>query len=310
MRQSVRFLSVAGVAAVALAGCGSKSAGNVLSGKSPGDIVKASAAAAKQSSMRFELSATVGFDTSKLSGLSAGELGQLGKVAGNGLTLDGRGDIESAQRFQMTLNAKPLSDKPITVVAYDGKGYISVDSTHFYEGDLSGLTSGVQIDPSQITGFLDGVGTVSDKGPAAQDGLQVEHFQATLDQGQLEKLISKQLGTSSDSTGLGQLLLQFLTFQGATVDDYVDSATGRIDRLGVRFGITVDFDKLTQAFGALGAGGGGSASSQIPHGQLTVNLDSSVHLYDYGAKISVQKPTVDANAPKLNGGGGGLFGLT
>lgn len=310
MTCSPRLVSVAGVAVLVLAGCGkSTSSASPLFGKSPGDIVKASAVAAKQTSMRVDLSATVGFDTSKLAGQSADALSQLGKLAGSGLTLDGKGDIESAQRFQMTLNAKQLSDKAITVVGYDGKAYISVDGTHFYEGDLSSLTGGLAIDPAQITAFLDGVGSVSDKGATVQDGLQVEHFQATIDQSQLQKLITKQLGTSGDSTGLGQLLLQFFTFQGATVDDYVDPATGRIDRLGVRFGITIDFDKLTQAFGALGAGGAGSASSQIPHGQLTVNLDSSVHLYDYGAKISVQKPAVDPNAPKLPTGGG-LFNLT
>ena len=143
------------------------------------------------------------------------------------------------------------------------------------------------------------------------EDLQIADVGLRIDAAQLQKLIAGQSGASPDTTGLGQLLQQFLTFKGATVDDYIDTTTAKVDRIKVRFGISIDFDKLGQVFGALGNSGGASASP-IPHGQLTVDLDFGLHLYDYGAKITVQKPTVDPNAPELPGGvlGGGLgFGV-
>jgi hypothetical protein len=310
MRLPLRSLSTAAIAAVTLVACGSSSTSraNAFAGRSPADVVKASAVAAQQATMRFDLAATIGFDTSKVSGLSPSEQNQFGRI-GSGVSFTGKGEIESPQRVRMTLSAKPLVPNDVTVVLYDGKGYISLDGSRFSEGDVKSLTNGFQIDPTQITKFLDGAGSVTDQGQTVQDGQQVEHLQATIDTAQLQKLIAGQSGASPDASGLAQVFLQFITFKGATVDDYVDITTAKIDRLNVHFGISLDFDKLGQVFGALGGSSGASPSS-IPHGQLTVNLTFGLHLYDYGATITVQKPTVDPNAPQLPSGGGGLFNLT
>lgn len=306
MRSTLRCVALAAIAATALVGCGGHGASNAIANKRPVDVVLASGQAAEAGSLRFDLDAKIGIDTSKLTGLPAGAAAGLGLV-GNGLTFTGHADVENPQRVHLVLDMKAPVNQQITAVTYDGKSYVSLDGTNFYEADVKQATSG--IDASQLLKVLGQVGAVKDLGQAQQDGLTVEHYQATLDPAQVLKLFEQQAGGNSSAQGLGAFFQQLFSFSGGTVEDYVDSATGKIDRLGVTFGIAIDFDKLKGAFSGLGGSQGGSSLSQAPGGQMSITITANLHLFDYGASIKVTKPAnISPGAPKL--GTGGLFGLT
>ena len=68
-----------------------------------------------------------------------------------------------------------------------------------------------------------------------------------------------------------------------------------------------DFSKISSLFGATP---GANLKKTGPGGTLDFDVAVSAHLHDYGAKITIRKPTVDPTAPKPPSGGlfGGLAG--
>jgi len=291
MRASLRLAASACTVSVVAAACGGgSSSSSAIANLSPKDIIKVSAQQAQQNSLRFDLTAKIGIDTSHL-GAAAGNLP--GLLAG-GIQLNGHGEQESAQRERLSMSLAPLLAQPIVAVLYDGTAYVALDGTHFTSvGSLKQLTGGFGTTPGDLKDYLGSLGSVSDLGTTQLDGMTVEHLRAGIDKSYLDKALSG---------AQGQQLRQFIDFQGGTVDAYVVPQTGRLDRVNAHIALTFNLSAL---FGAIG---GQAAPPQ--GGNLGVTVDYSVHLFDYGASITITRPTVDPNAPKVPGGGlfGGLTG--
>ncbi|HEY2705730.1 MAG TPA: hypothetical protein VGL20_18780 [Candidatus Dormibacteraeota bacterium] len=298
--RSARLLLAAGVAAALLPGCGSSSA---INGLSPKDIVKLTSQKVATQSLRADLSGRFIVDASHLTGVSAAQLKQFG-ASGNGYTLTGREDQESTKRLQLLVTLQPDYDNA-TIVVYDGQTYYSKDGRRFAAaGPLSSLTAGIGITPGDLTNYLGYLGDMKDLGSTTQDGMTVEHLQAPIDQNVLDQVLGASVASQSPNLGgLANLFKQFITVKAGTLDVYVDPATANLDRVDMKLQFSFDFSKIASLFG-------GSASPAPrkggPGGTLDFDVAVGSHLHDYGAKISIPKPTVDPSAPKPPAGG--LFG--
>ena len=288
MPASLRLAACACVAGAVVACGGGSSPSSAIANLSPQDIIKASAQQAQQNSLRFDLSAKFGIDTSHLVNANSNLLGPLA----GGIQLTGHGDQESAQRERVTMLLAPLLTQQIVAVLYDGTSYVSLDGSRFAQyGSLRQLTGGFGTTPSDLKDYLGSLASVSDMGTTQIDGMTVEHLRAGIDKSYIDRALA---GSQA------QQLRRFIDFQGGTVDAYVVPQTGRLDRVNAHLGLSFNLSAL---FGAIG---GQAPPTQLPSGSLGVAVDYSVHLFDYGAKITVTKPTVDPNAPKVPSGG--LFG--
>jgi hypothetical protein len=312
MRSLTSIASGSLALALALGACGSSgnsssATSGPLAGLTAKDIIKTTADKTPVTSLKFDMDGKLSVDTSKLSGIPADQLGALGSLA-SGLTVTGTGEQETAQRQSLTLNLKPLVDQPLTAVLYDGQSYFSLDGgkTFGSAGSLKSLTGGIGITPSDITGYLNALGTsVKDAGPVTKDGVATEHITATLD----KDFLGKALG-GAPGAGQGNLVQAFgslITLRSGTLDAWVRQEDGRLDRTTMSFAVDFDLGKLGSIFSG---SGGATPQSGVPTGVLTLALNLSIHLHDYGASIHITKPTVDANAPTLPPGIGGssIFG--
>lgn len=273
-------------AAIGLAGCGGAGS-SAIGGRSPHDVVLAAARAATQSSLRLDATMRLGFDTGSLHD------GALGALPASGFAMTAAGEQESEQRVRMTMTLEPLVDHPVTVVLYDGVGYVALDGQHFAEvGSLRNLFGGLELTPTQLQQILGKVATISDVGAGEEDGQSVERYHATLDGSILDQLF----GRAGTAGPLATVLRQVFTFRGGSVDFSVLRDSGRLDR--VLFHVRFAIDAF--AIGQLVAPGPASSSGdRAPSGSLGVRLDGSLHYHDYGAHIVVSRPMVDPNAPTL-----------
>ena len=309
----IRSVLAAGAASAALlAACGSGgSSSGALSGLSPRQATVAALQKFQATSLKYELDGKVTVDASKLQNAPADVVNQITQALGgaSGVTISGSGQQESPQRAQVTLTVKPVVSDTITAVQYDGTFYYSLDGgkTFGSGGSLSSLTSGFSITPDQSSKLFGGLpdGAFADKGQTSMDGVTVEHYAATITKDQLFQALAGGSGSSSASQQNLQLIEQFITVGTSTVDAYVRTDNGLLDRYGANFSLSFDLGKLVQAFGGLGSS---SDTSSAPSGSLTIGLTANVHVHDYGTSIRIDKPTVDPNAPKLPSGLGGLFG--
>ncbi len=297
--RSARLLLASGIAAALLPGCGSSSA---INGLSPKDVVKLTSQKVANQSLRADLSGRFIVDASHLTGVSAAQLKQFG-ASGNGYTLTGKEDQESPKRLQLVVTLQPDYDNS-TIVVYDGQTYYSKDGKRFAAaGPLSSLTAGIGITPGDLTNYLSFIGDMKDLGSTTQDGMTVEHLQAAIDQNVLDQVLGASVASQSPNlSGLANLFKQFITVKAGTLDVYVDPATANLDRVDMKLQFTFDFSKIATLFG----GASPSPRKGGPGGTLDFDVAVGSHLHDYGAKITVTKPTVDPNAPKPPAGG--LFG--
>ncbi|HEY6377896.1 MAG TPA: hypothetical protein VI316_01825, partial [Candidatus Dormibacteraeota bacterium] len=233
---------------------------------------------------------------------------------------------ESAGRQRLTVTIKLATQThTATVVNYDGQVFYSVDGGGFAAGQApKQLGAGLGAALSQPAKYLDSLPGFEDKGPAEQDGVSVERYNATIDQSLVGKLIAGALaGTSAQSKAAGGaqfaallqgLLQQLVHIDSGTADVYVRAGDGRLDRATVVTALTIDLAKAGAILGGLqalspaGKGAGPAAAPALPGGQVHLDLSLTTHLYDYGAPITVARPTVDPNAPSLQAPGAGLFG--
>jgi hypothetical protein len=295
-----RPLAAAALVTALLAGCGSSSR---IAGLSPQDIVKVSSRQVAQQSLRADLSGRFIVDASHLSGVSAAQLRQFGATP-NGYTLAGHLDEESPQRLQLTLTLAPNYDNA-TIVVYDGQTYYSKDGTHFAAaGPLSSLTAGIGITPGDLSSYLGYLGTVKDLGSTTQDGMTVEHLQAPIDQNVLDRVLSASVGSSPNPTSYADIFKQFIAVRDGTMDMYVVPSTADLDRVDMRMRFAFDFSKVATMFGAATAPRRGAAG--MPGGTLEFDMAVGSHFHDYGAHLTVHRPTVDPRAPRPPSGG--LFG--
>ena len=124
----------------------------------------------------------------------------------------------------------------------------------------------------------------------------------------------KPAGGVQFATLLQGLVQQLVHIDSGTADVYVRSDDGRLDRATLATAVTIDLAKAGSILGGLralspaGTTAGPAAATSLPGGQVHLDLSLTTHLYDYGAPITVAKPTVDPNAPSLETPGAGLFG--
>ena len=303
--RSARLLAAAGTAVVTLAGCGGSS--SAINGLAPKDVVKLSSQRVATQSLRADLDGRFIVDASKLTGVPPAQLKQFG-VAPNGYTLTGKEEQESPKRLQLVVTLQPDYDNA-TIVAYDGQTYYSRDGTRFAAaGQLSSLTAGIGITPGDLTNYLGFLGELKDLGSTTQDGMTVEHYQSPIDQSVLDQVLGASVTSQGNNlNGLSDIFKQFITVRAGAIDVYVDPATANLDRVDMKLQFVFDFSKISSLFGATP---GANLKKAGPGGTLDFDVAVSAHLHDYGAKITIRKPTVDPTAPKPPSGGlfGGLAG--
>ena len=303
-----RYLVAAGaLAAVAISGCGSHS--NASSSAQQAQLAVAAAAQkSATASLRYDLTANVGLDTSKLTGLSAAEVSKLTGLQNVAVTADAEQESASRQKVNLTLKYGTESHTA-TIVNYDGTVYYSADGSAFESGATpKQLSGGLGTTLNQPAKYLESLPGFQDKGTTQQDGLTVEKYEATIDQSLIGKLFAGALaqGTGQNNPALAPqvaamlqgFLQQLVHVDSGTADAYVRSDDGRLDRATVTTSLTLDLSNLgsilggLQSLGATGHGATSNASASLPGGQIHANIAASAHLYDYGAPITVTKPTV------------------
>ena len=301
MRSPLVAAAIGLIGVTALAGCGKGASSNALSGLSAQQAVQQASTKFASQSFKFDLDGNLSVDASKLKG-DPQSLSQL-KALGSGISLSGTGEQESPQRVQLVMSIKPLVDKPVTVVGYDGTAYAALDGTHFADaGSLKSVTGGLGVTPGDISTYLSNLGNVQDKGSESIDGLTAEHYQVALDQSFLSKALG-QASQGQSANPFAGIIEQLVQFTGGAIDIWVNQADGSLDRTKVAFTLNFDLDKLSQLFGGLGQGGASStSSSSAPAGSIGLGLNVDIHPHDYGTPVTITRPTVDPNAPKLPGG--------
>jgi hypothetical protein len=303
--RSARLLLAAGTALAILAGCGGSS--SAINGLTPKDVVKLTSQRVASQSLRADLDGRFIVDASKLTGVPPAQLKQFG-VSANGYTLTGKEEQESPKRIRLLVTLQPDYDNA-TIVEYDGQSYYSKDGTHFAAaGQLSSLTAGIGITPGDLTNYLGFLNKLQDLGSTTQDGMTVEHYQSPIDQGVLDQVLGASVTSQgSNLNGFSDIFKQFITVRSGSIDVYVDPATANLDRVDMKLQFVFDFSKISSLFGATP---NPSVKKAGPGGTLDFDVAVGAHLHDYGAKITITKPTVDPNAPKPPAGGlfGGLSG--
>jgi len=296
MRLLAPVVAVALLGVAATTGCGRTGA---VSGLSPAQAVQEAATKFGGQSLKFDLTGKITVDSSKVRG-DAQSLDQL-KSLGSGVTLSGHGEEENPQRVELVMTVNPGLDKPATVIGYDGNAYVALDGTHFADaGSVRAVTGGFGVTPGDVSNYLSNLGNVQDKGAEKMDGLDTEHYQVALDQSFLSKALSQASQGQSPNPFAG-FIEQLIQFTGGTIDAWVNQADGSLDRTRIAVALGFDLDKLGQVFGGLGQGSS-TPSGGTPGGSLGISLNVDLHPHDYGASVSITKPTVDPNAPKLPGG--------
>lgn len=303
--RSARLPVSAGVVTALLAGCGGSP--SAINGLSPKDIVKLTSQKVSQQSLRADLSGRFIVDPSHLTGVTPAQLKQFGAVA-NGYTLTGKEEQESPSRLQLTVTLQPDYNNS-TIVVYDGQTYYSKDGRSFAAaGQLSSLTAGIGITPGDLTNYLGYLGNLKDLGSTTQDGITVEHLQAPIDQNVLDQVLGASVASQgSNLSGFADIFKQFITVKGGGLDVYVDPVTANLDRVDMKLQFSFDFSKIATLFGGTPSA---AQKKKGPGGTLDFDVAVGAHLHDFGAKITVKKPTVDPKAPKPPTGGlfGGLAG--
>jgi hypothetical protein len=307
-----RYLVAAGaLAAVAISGCGSH--GNTSSSSAQAQLaVVAAAQKSHATSLRYDLTTNVGLDTSKLTGLSPAELSKLSGLENIAVTADAEQESASRQKVNLTLKTGTESHTA-TIVNYDGTVYYSVDGGAFESGATpKQLSGGFGTTFNQPAKYLDSLPGFQDKGTTQQDGLTVEKYEATIDQSLIGKLFAGALAQGAAKTNtevppqvasmLHGFLQQLVHIDSGTADAYVRSDDGRLDRATLTTSLTVNLANLGSILGGLQSLGttdhAATAVPQgsLPGGQVHANIAVDAHLYDYGALITVTRPSVAATA--------------
>lgn len=306
MRHLSRIAAAVAAAGLAVTACGGST--NVLQGKSPQQVVSLASTSITSSSYHTTIHGTLSIDTSGIQGLPPQALDQFGSML-KGVTIDGSGDVQSAQRMRVTMTMKPLLSTPIVVVLYDGSGYVSQDNGKTFADAGSFNFSGLPVSPADVTSILKDVGPVQDQGSQSLNGDAVEKMHATLG----PDFLSKVIGQSSDSAGgqaqqLIQLFAQAMSVRSGGIDLFVRHSDGKLAAEDTTATIAVDMGKLlsalSQAFGGQLPLGDASSVS----GAMVMKITAHDTFSNFGAKFNITKPTVDPNAPGLPSGAGGLFG--
>jgi hypothetical protein len=303
MRNLARLALTGAAVSIAATACGGSS--NVLQGKSPTQIVQLAGTSITSSSYHLALQGTIGFDAGSVTGLPPGALDQMTTALKNA-TIDGSGDFQDAKHARLQMTVKPALDTPVQMVLFEDHAYISQDGGKTWADMGSFNFSGLPASPSDATAELNGLSNVQDQGSAVRNGVKVEHMHATLP----ANYVQQQLGKAGGSGQLGQMLQQLgsvmadaFQVKDSSVDAYVRSSDGKLDSLDTHMTMAIDMGKflkaIMQALGGQipGAAGADASALNAISGSLNMNAAVSQTYTNYGEKVTVEKPTVDPNAP-------------
>jgi hypothetical protein len=298
MRHLARFAAAGLATGLVATACGGT--GNILQGRTPAQIIQLASSKVSGLSYQMALHGTVSVDTSGVQGMPAGALNAVGSVL-HDLTMDGNADVQNPQRMRMTMTMSLLPGKKLVAVFYDGAFYISMDGGASFASVGSLNLQGLATTPDDIKTLLSGATNVKDLGLTTHDGERVEHLQATLGPNYIDDALGKLTGGGNSSLQqFGALLKDVFKVTDGTLDAYVRTNDGRVEAVLSHMVLSMDMAKL-MAVVLQNLGGqvpSGSGVRQIT-GAMAMTVDTSSRFTDYGATITVSKPTVDPNAPGL-----------
>jgi hypothetical protein len=297
-RRSLAVLA-AGAAALLAAACGP---GAVLTAETPDQAVSAALQAVQTTPLQASLSGQLTLNTASLSGLPASIQSALGQI-GSGGSATGQLEQESSSRRHITVSAGGSS---LSVVEYDGHGYVSQDGGAYAE--LSGaLPSSAGVSATDLTTAVAAL-SFQDQGPATVDGVSTERYSASITLSSLEKLAQDLGGSATGSTDLEPMLTMlepYLTGSGSA-DLWLSTRDGSLVKGTLTGSLSVDVGAAASALAGLLAPSSGSAS--LPTGTLGVSLSLGFDVSDYGGAVTVTKPVATSTLP-TGGGWSGLLGL-
>jgi hypothetical protein len=303
MRHLTRIAVLGTVVSLAVSACGGSS--NALQGKSPQQMVQLASTSISSGAFHVVLNATMKVDTSQIQGLPPGTLDQMASALRD-ITMTGSGDVQDETHAKLQMTMKPLLDKQVQMILFDGSTYMSQDGGKTW-ADLGSFDfNGLQVSPSDAAAQLKQLSNVQDLGSTTRDGVAVQHLHADVP----SDYVKQQLGKLGGGGGqLGQLLQQLgpaltnaIQIKDGTVDAWVRQSDGKLDAMDTHMSMAIDMGTfikaIAQAFGGQIPSGDQSQINAIS-GAMTMVISSSQTYSNYGEKVSIEKPTVDPNAPTL-----------
>lgn len=311
MRHAAKLAAAGLTAALLATACGGVT--NVLQGKSPSQIIQLASTRVTGESYRMTITGGMTVDASGVQGIPSSVLDPMTSAMG-GMTIDGKADVQSAQRLRMTMTFSIAgTTKTIVAVLYDGHYYVSMDNDNRFADAGTLNLQGATVSPDDLKSVLTGATDVKDLGSTVHDGQRVDHLHATLGSDYVSRMMSRIGGSGSGAAAMQQLASLFkevLSVRNGTVDVYVRDLDGRVEAMDTNMTMAMDMGKfmamlMQQYGGQLGTG------NRMPDvtGSLLMTVKGSNRFSDYGARFSISKPAVDPNAPSLPSnlffGGGG-----
>ena len=303
-------LAATGIAAALLAtACG---ATNVLLGKTPDQIVQLASSRVTGESYRMTMGETTTVDASGVEGMPSSMLDAM-TSAMSGITISGRGEVQSAQRMTMNMTTSAAGKTvKMQAVMYDGHFYIALNGDNRFADAGTLNFQGAAATPDDIKQLLTNATAVKDLGPTVHDGQRVDHLSAMLGSDYISSVLNKVTGSGSGADAIkaiAGLLKDVFTIRDATLDVYVRDVDGRVEAVSSHMTMAMDMGKfVAKLIGQYGGRPGAGSGLGNVTGALVMKITGTNNFSDYGAKITVTKPTVDPNAPSLPnifGGSGG-----
>jgi hypothetical protein len=296
-RRTLPVLFAAAVAAVA-AGCGP---GAILTSETPDQAVTAALQAASTTPLRMSLSGDLQLDTSGLGNLPASIQAAISQI-GSGGSATGQLIQENGARRQVTATAAGHS---LTLVEYDGHGYVSQDGGAYAEVPAAAPSSPAAGSSQLGTAVADL--SFQDQGPATVGQVSAERYSATITVSTLERLAQDLGGGGGSSAQLAPMLDMLAPYVSGsgTVDLWLSTADGGLVRAALTGSLTVNVGAAATALSSLIAPAGGSSGS-LPTGSLGVSIGLNLDVSDYGGSVSVTKPDATSTLPASGGWSGWL----
>jgi len=248
----------------AIAACG----GTAMNASSPKDVLLTAARLTTSESFRIQLAAT---ETFSASGPASS---QLGALSAQPIEVMATLDVKDRNNFISHLTTAVAGRNiDVQVVAFGGSLFVSTNSGVSYQSAPNVGIPQSQYGPDSALQYLQSVGNVSDTGAGTSNGVGVEKYHAQLDQAKITSVIKSAL--ASLKSPLFDKVLSTMQFTGGSLDAAVDHAGRLVTDSGV---IDVSMD-----LGAIDATYSGTA--------LQLHETVSSHFYDYGAPITVSRPS-------------------
>jgi len=302
-------LAATGIAAGLLTTACGGGAANVLAGLTPSQVITLAGSKVTTQSYRMAVNGTVAIDASQVQGMPPGALQQLSGIL-KSFSVSGNADVQSAQRLRMamTISVPQASGKQFVAVLYDGAYYLSLDGGRTFADGGGFNLKGVAASPTDVKSLLTGTVNPKNLGTTVHDGQSVEHIQASLGTNYFNDVIDKFSGSGGAAAAANQfrgLIKQIMSVRSGTVDAYVRTLDGRVESATSHVVIALDMGRLMSTL-MQSFGGRIPPGTTLPHvtGSMLMTVDGTDRFSDYGARITVSKPTVDPDAPGFSS----LFG--